>query len=189
MWCKLKSIQAYNLLLCWGRGAVLQTPPFRYAGRSIQFHLIKINRNKGNAGNLWSHMTQRVCFPLMWGLVHGSKYYKSDMIRYVCSLYSIFCVKFISVKLEWWKHVVTKGCGWDNESHFHRLIAPHVWGVLTLNSIRGPFRPESNFAYTQHWYLADVTLKTLCILQPRLSGWRKPIKILKRKSRVTLYRS
>ena len=62
-------------------------------------------------------------------------------------------------------------------------------GILTLNSIHGPFRPESNFAYTQHWYLADVTLKTLCILQPRLSEWRKPIKILKRKSRVMLYRS
>ena len=61
--------------------------------------------------------------------------------------------------------------------------------TLTLNSIRGPFRPESNFAYTQHWYLADVTLKTLCILQPRLSEWHKPIKILNRKSRVTLYRS
>ena len=60
---------------------------------------------------------------------------------------------------------------------------------LTLNSIHGPFRPESNFAYTQHSYLADVTLKTLCILQPRLTEWRKPIKILKRKSRVTLYRS
>ena len=55
---------------------------------------------------------------------------------------------------------------------------------LTLNSIRGPFRPESNLTYTQHWYLADVTLKTLRILQPRLSEWRKPIKILKRKSRV-----
>ena len=43
---------------------MLQTPPFRYAVRSFQFHLIKINQNKGNAGNLWSHMTQRVCFPL-----------------------------------------------------------------------------------------------------------------------------
>ena len=53
--------------------------------------------------------------------------------------------------------------------------------LLTLNSIRGPFRPESNFAYTQHWYLADVALKTLRILQSRLSEWRKPIKILKRK--------
>ena len=30
---------------------------------------------------------------------------------------------------------------------------------LTLNSIRGPFRPESSFAYTQHWYLADETLQ------------------------------
>ena len=60
---------------------------------------------------------------------------------------------------------------------------------LTLKSIRGPFRPESNFAYTQHWYHADVTLKTLSILQPHLSEWRKPIKILKRKSRITLYRS
>ena len=48
------------------------------------------------------------------------------------NMYSISCVKFISVKLEWWKHVVTKGCGWDNESHFHRLIALHVWGVLSL---------------------------------------------------------
>ena len=40
-------------------GAVLQTPHFRYAVRSFQFHLIKINQNRGNAGNLWSHMTQR----------------------------------------------------------------------------------------------------------------------------------
>ena len=40
---------------------------------------------------------------------------------------------------------------------------------LTLNSIRGPFRPESHFAFKQHWYLAAVTLKTLCILQSRLS--------------------
>ena len=40
---------------------------------------------------------------------------------------------------------------------------------LTLNSIRGPFRPESKLAYTQHWYLADVTLKTLRILRSRLS--------------------
>ena len=32
-----------------------------------------------------------------------------------------------------------------------------------VNIIRGPFRPESNFAYTQRWYmyLAEVTLKTL----------------------------
>ena len=36
--------------------------------------------------------------------------------------------------------------------------------TLTLNSIGGPFRPESNFAYIQHWYLADVTLKTIRIL-------------------------
>ena len=41
--------------------------------------------------------------------------------------------------------------------------------VLTLNSIRGPFRPESNFAHTQHWYLAEVTLRALCILHSRLS--------------------
>ena len=33
-------------------GAVLQTPPFSYAVRSFQFHLTKINQNKGNAGNL-----------------------------------------------------------------------------------------------------------------------------------------
>ena len=76
---------------------MLQTPPFRYAVRSFQFHLIKINQNKGNAGNLWSHMTQRVCFPLMWGLVHGPKYYKSDMMRYVCSLFMFFF--FFSIAL------------------------------------------------------------------------------------------
>ena len=63
-----------------------------------------------------------------------------------------------------------------------------LWS-LTLNSIRGSFRPESNFAYTQHWYLADVALKTLRILQSRLSEWRKPIKILKHKSSAKLYRS
>ena len=76
-------------------------------------------------------------------------------------------------------------------THWHQLMA---WQLsvnisLTLNSIPGPFRPESNFAYTQHWYLADATLKILRILQPRLSEWRKPIKILKRKSRITLYQS
>ena len=27
-------------------------------------------------------------------------------------------VKFISVNLMWWKHVVPKGFGWDNESHY-----------------------------------------------------------------------
>ena len=60
---------------------------------------------------------------------------------------------------------------------------------LTLNSIRGPFRPENHFAYTQHWHLAEATLKILCILQSRLSEWCKPIKISKRKSHVMLYRS
>ena len=68
---KYSGLKFVNML---GAGAMLQTPPFGYAVRSFQFHLIKINQNKGNVENLWWHMTQRVCFTLTWGLVHGPKY-------------------------------------------------------------------------------------------------------------------
>ena len=42
-------------------------------------------------------MTQRVCFSLMWGLVHGPTYYKADMMCYVCSLFMFFF--FFSIAL------------------------------------------------------------------------------------------
>ena len=50
---------------------MLQTPPFKYAVRSFQFHLIKISQNKGNAG----------------------------MMRYVCTLFMLFSSFFFSVAL------------------------------------------------------------------------------------------
>ena len=69
------------------------------------------------------------------------------------------------------------------------LLSYHVneliWH-LTLNSIRGPKRPESNFAYTQHWYCMEVTLQALFTLQYHLFEWYKPIKFIKHKSDVEL---
>ena len=158
-------------------------------------------------------MTQRVCFSLMCGLVHGPKYYKSDMMRYVCSLfmfyflffsialfvvgvictlvdiitvilisyifvryikclnmYSMLCVKF---KLEWWKHVVTKGCGWDNESQFHRLIAPHVWGVLSLKKFFSVYHVcSTKTTHFLHTCSVSDHHRTLCAVFLRLTNMK-----------------
>ena len=93
-------------------------------------------------------MTQRVCFSLMWGLVHGPTYYKSDMMRYVCSFLFLFLLFLTGGYSCSW--MVTNDPGVTLPPHRGRVSGTQGqrWWVLLLLGTAGPPTPVSVTEWT-----------------------------------------
>ena len=76
----MEEFKVYTFL--WGGG--VKNAALQICGAFISISFDKKYQHLGNAGNLWSHMTQHVCFSLKCHLLHGPMNYKSDVKRYVC---------------------------------------------------------------------------------------------------------